>query len=121
MDRRFAAVQRMAKADAERVGRIKLLSVSFDPDADTPAVLHGHAARLGADPAVWRFATAPKHVVDPFARAFGVAVMREADQTITHNLRTAVIDPEGRLVSVYDGSAWTPDQIAADMTRVLAR
>jgi cytochrome oxidase Cu insertion factor (SCO1/SenC/PrrC family) len=47
--------------------------------------------------------------------------MREADKTITHNLRTAVVDPEGRLLSIYDGSAWTPDQIAADMKRVLAR
>jgi protein SCO1/2 len=121
MDRRFADVQRMVKADAALNGRAKLLSVSFDPDADTAAVLYTHARKVGADPSMWRFATAPKAVVDPFANAFGIAVMREADATITHNLRTAVIDPDGRLVSIYDGSAWTPDQIAADMKRVLTR
>jgi protein SCO1 len=121
MDRRFAEVQRKVKTDAALTGKVKLLSVSFDPDTDSPAVLRTHAAKLAADPTVWRFATAAKNVVDPFASAFGVAAMREADQTITHNLRTAVIDPEGRLVSIYDGSAWTPDQIAADMKRVLAR
>lgn len=121
MDRRFAEVQRMVKADPLLAGRAKLLSVSFDPEHDTAAVLETHATRLGADPGVWRFATAPIDVVDPFAKAFGIAVMREADKTITHNLRTAVLDPEGRLVSIYDGSAWTPDQIVTDMKRVVAR
>ena len=121
MDRRFAEVQRMLQADGSVNGRAKLLSVSFDPDADTAAVLRTHAAKVGAHPSIWRFATAPKDVVDPFANTFGIAVMREADKTITHNLRTAVIDPEGRLVSIYDGTAWTPEQIAADLKRVLAR
>lgn len=121
MDRRFADVQRMTTADPALNGRARLLSVSFDPEADTPAVLRAHAKKLGADPAMWRFATAPRDEVDRFANAFGVSVIREADETITHNLRTAVIDPEGRLVAVYDGSDWTPEQIVADMRRALAK
>ena len=40
-------------------GPVRLLSVSFDPDFDTPAVLKAHAANVGADPRVWTFATAP--------------------------------------------------------------
>jgi protein SCO1/2 len=132
MDRRFVEVQRLATTDTALAGRVKLLSVSFDPDADTTAVLRAHAAKVGADPSVWRFATlrlagarsgqaAGRDEFDRFLRAFGVFVIREADKTITHNLRTAVIDPSGRLVSVYDGSDWTPDQIAADMKRVLTQ
>jgi protein SCO1 len=121
MDRRFAEVQRIATADPALQGRVKLLSVSFDPDADTPAVRRAHAKKLGADPLLWRFVTAPRADVDRFASAFGVGVVRETDGTITHNLRTAVVGPDGRLFSVYDGSAWTPEQIADDMRRALNR
>jgi protein SCO1/2 len=121
MDRRFAEVQRAITGDAALNGRVHLLSVSFDPDVDTPTVLAAHANKLGADPALWHFATAPREVIDPFAAAFGVNVIREADTTITHNLRTAVIDPQGRLLSVYDGTDWTPDHIVADLRKALAR
>ena len=120
LDRRFAAVQRLVKGDPALNGRIRLLSVSFDPDADTPAVLRAHAKTLGAEPQIWRFATAPRDVVDRFAAAFGVNTIREADKTITRNMRTAVIDSEGRLLTTYDGTEWTAEQLAADLGRALA-
>jgi cytochrome oxidase Cu insertion factor (SCO1/SenC/PrrC family) len=47
-------------------------------------------------------------------------VIREQDQTITHNMRTAVIDANGRVLTIYDGTEWTTDQIAADLGRALA-
>jgi protein SCO1/2 len=121
LDRRFAEVQRLIADDAGLRGRARLLSVSFDPDADTPARLRAHAEKLRADPAIWRFATAPRDVVDRFAATFGVNVIREADATITHNMRTAVIGPDRRVTSVHEGSHWTPGQIADDMRRALAR
>jgi protein SCO1/2 len=93
--------------------------VSFDPETDRPDILRAHARKLDADPSIWRFATAPAASVDPFAAAFGVAVMREADRTITHNLRTAVIGPNGKIVSVHSGSEWTVEQLAADLRRSL--
>lgn len=119
LDRRFADVQRQIKADRMLEGRARLLSVSFDPDADTPARLRAHARRLRADEHVWRFATAPRDVVDRFAATFGVNVIREQDQTITHNMRTALVGPDGRVAAIYEGSEWTPDQVAADMRRAL--
>ena len=121
LDRRFAEVQRLIAGDAGLRGRARLLSVSFDPDADTPARLRAHAEKLNADPAIWRFATAPRDVVDRFAATFGVNVIREADSTITHNLRTAVIGPDGRLISDYDGNTWTAEQIADAMRRALTK
>ncbi len=119
LDRRFADVQRLVQADAGLRGRVRLISVSFDPDADTPAVLSAHANKLGADPHLWHFATAAREIVDPFAASFGVSVMREADQTITHNMRTAVIDADGRVAAIHDGTEWTPGQIVADLRRAL--
>jgi protein SCO1/2 len=121
MDRRFAEVQQAIRADQRLAGRARLLSVSFDPEHDTPAALQAHAQKTGADPGVWRFATAPPDIVDRFAAAFGVNVIREQDRTITHNLRTAVIDPNGRVVSVYDGSDWTAAQVLDDLRHAVAR
>ena len=41
----------------------------------------------------------------------GLSVMYEDDNSVTHNLRTAVIDPAGKLVRVFNGNDWTPSQI----------
>ena len=119
MDRRFGEIQKAAAADPALAGRVKLLSVSFDPDVDTPALLAAHAAQVGAGPG-WRFATAPAAVVDRFAAEFGVNVIREADATITHNLRTAVVGPDGRVVAAYSGNDWTAATIVADLRGALA-
>jgi protein SCO1/2 len=119
MDRRFAEVQRQVAAEAALRDRVHLVSVSFDPDQDTPAALKAHAAKLGADPARWTFATAPRETVDRLAAGFGVNVIREADRTITHNLRTAVVGPDGRVVAIYTGSDWTTAQMVADLKRAL--
>jgi protein SCO1/2 len=120
LDRRFAEVQRLAATDPALAGRVRLLSVSFDPDADTPQVLAAHAAKLGANPDVWRFATAPRDEVDRFAVRFGVNVIRENDGTITHNMRTAVVGPDGRITHLLDGSEWTADTLVADLRASLA-
>lgn len=121
MDRRFAEMQRLVAADTKLSGRVQLLSVSFDPEHDSPRVLATHASKLGADPRTWIFATGPVPVVDAFAARFGVSVMRERDRTITHNLRTAVVDPDGRVAALYTGNEWTADVLAADVRKALAR
>lgn len=118
LDRRFAEVEAAMRADAALREHVALLSVSFDPARDTPEVLAQHAKALDAGPA-WTFATAPADTVDRFAAAFGVNVIREADTTITHNLRTAVVDPAGRLVSVRSGNDFTADDLLTDLRRAL--
>ncbi|HXG89656.1 MAG TPA: SCO family protein [Vicinamibacterales bacterium] len=120
LDRRFAEIQRALQADPALRARARLLSVSFDPANDTPAALRAHAAKLGADPQLWRFATASAPVVDRFAANFGVNVIRESDGTITHNLRIAVIGPDGRVVAIHDGGDWTTDQVIQQLQRSLA-
>lgn len=122
MDRRFAEIQSLANADAALQGKVRLLSISFDPATDRAAVLRAHAAKAGADARVWRFATANETAVDRLAATFGVNVIREKDGTITHNLRTAVIDPQGRIVSIHDSNAWSAASIVEELkAAVLAR
>ena len=99
------------------VGRVHLVTVSFDPATDTPPVLKAHAETLGADPKRWTFLTGDRDDVDQFAARFGVSIARAMDdpRNITHNLRTAIIGADGRLVKVYTGNEWTPAQVLADL------
>lgn len=117
MDRHFAAVQKLLDADAALAARVHLLSVSFDPDYDTPAVLKAHATRARADPTHWSYLTGSRDRIDAFAAAFGVAIMRGDDRMaeIVHNLRTAVIDRNGRLVKILNGNDWQPEQLMAEL------
>jgi protein SCO1/2 len=120
MDRRFAEVQAMVKAEPALAGRVRLLTISFDPKFDRAAVLRAHAKTLAADPAMWTFATAEEAVVDRLAAMFGVNVIREPDGTITHNLRTVVIDRSGRITTILDNNAWTADDLAGALKTALA-
>ncbi|MBA2303819.1 MAG: SCO family protein [Acidobacteria bacterium] len=117
MDRHFAAVQRAVRTATDLADRVHLLSVSFDPDFDTPAVLKRHAERAGANPASWSYLTGQREGLDKFAAAFGVTILREEGKMdeIIHNLRTAVIDRNGRLVTVLNGNDWQPEQLIAEL------
>jgi protein SCO1/2 len=119
MDRHFAAIQLAAVTDPA-LSRVQLVSVSFDPLTDTPAVLKQHADALGADRARWTFLTGDRDTVDQFAARFGVSLDRSLTDPldITHNLRTAIVDAEGRLVKVYTGNQWKPEEVVSDLKAV---
>jgi protein SCO1/2 len=121
MDVYFGAVQQAIK-DGRLRGPIRLLSVSFDPDFDTPAELRTHATRVGADPAIWTFATAPRARVEAWGARLGLSLIRDTKDpaAIIHNLRTAVIDRQGRLVRILDGNQWTPDEAISALASVPA-
>jgi protein SCO1 len=116
MDRHFVTIQKQLKSDP-KLARVHLATVSFDPVTDTPAVLKKHAEQLGADTTRWSFFTGNRDDVDRFASRFGVSIARDLSdpKNITHNLRTAIIDADGRLVKLYTGNEWTPEQIVADL------
>ena len=72
-------------------------------------------AQLGADTSRWTFFTGDRDDIDKFASRFGVTIARDPTdlKNITHNLRTVIIDADGKLVKAYTGNEWTPDQILA--------
>jgi protein SCO1 len=121
VDQHFATIQGRVKEDPALRGRVRLVSVSFDPTTDTPPVLKQHARKLAADLKTWSFLTGNRDDIDQFAARFGVSVVRALNdqRDITHNLRTAIVDGEGKLVKVYIGNEWTPDQVIADLTPVV--
>jgi protein SCO1/2 len=117
MNQNFRTLQGELAQDARLRGHVKLVSISFDPEHDTPEVLAALSQRLAADPAVWTFLTGDRMVTDRVAARFGVGVIRPTDDPtqITHNLRTALIGPDGRVAHFYSGNDWTPNTILADL------
>jgi len=120
MDQNFSTIQRAVAEDPALKGHVKLVSVSFDPEHDTPAVLAAHAAAHKADPAVWTYLTGDRATIDKFIGRFGVGlVAADKPDTIGHNLRTALIGADGRIVKFYTGSDWTPGAVLADLRTAL--
>lgn len=123
MDRNFAAIQRAASADPALAGKFKLVSVTFDPEFDTPAVLKAHGQALGADPAVWTFLTGDRLTIERFAAKFGVGVVRDADtpNEVTHNLRTVLIGADRKIYNIYPGSDWSTTTVLNDLRAAISR
>lgn len=121
MDRQFGEVQRAILADASLRDAVHLISISFDPDYDTPPVLAAHARRVGADPAVWSFLTGTKDDIMAFGAPLGVTLVPDTShpQEIVHNLRTAVVNGDGRLVRIFSGSDWTPAELLDEIRKAL--
>ena len=117
MNAHFAAVQRGLQAAPLLSRNVRLISVSFDPEFDTPARLAAKAREMGADPGLWHFVTAPRAQVDRFGGKLGLSVLREgADgSNITHNLRTALLDRDGKLARTYNGKEWAPEDVIRDL------
>ena len=98
--------------------RVKLLSISFDPQRDTAEDLRAYAARMGADPALWRFARVSDAVQSArLLSAFQVVVVPDGRGDFEHNAALLVVDRAGRLVRVFDAGE---QQLALDYARHLA-
>lgn len=117
MSQRFALLQRRILADARLREKVALITVSFDVAYDTPARLREYAKRTGADYRVWRFVTGKEQAVAVLATELGVLYAPDRG-LINHNLETAVIDRDGKLVRRFSGSDWAADDLAAEVERV---
>ena len=86
-----------------RGGKVRLLSISFDPDRDDAGALAAYASRLGADPRVWRFArTAEAADTRTVLDRFQVTVIADGLGGYDHNAALLVMDAGGRLIRVFD-------------------
>ena len=122
MNQNFARIQKAILADASLKDRAKLISMTFDPENDTPAVLAAEAKRYGADPAVWTFLTGDRATVERFSAALGIGLSRTpGTDEIVHNLRTIVVDPKGRIAAIHSSNEWTVKDVLDDMRAALTR
>jgi len=87
-----------------------LLTVSFDPQYDTPKVLAEYAASQRAGGPGWHFLTGEPAKIERVCDAFGIQYFPD-EGLITHSLQTAVIDRDGRLAATVEGKEFTPKQL----------
>lgn len=112
MSRNFAATRKILFSEANAPTNWELLSISFDPANDTPETLVRYAGYYrGDNSAHWLFAAATPKTLATLAPALDLMVVHHG-ATISHNLRTVVVDPRGRIYRQFDGNQWTPQQLA---------
>jgi len=94
---------------------VSLLTVTTDPEVDTPEVLKAYAERFGADLSNWSFLTGDISALAPVWKSFGVKVKRKGRGLVDHTPLTAIVDRRGILRVVYLGSSPDPGLILRDI------
>jgi protein SCO1/2 len=117
--RNFSEILRQTAAIPALKGRVRLLSISFDPAFDTPERLASHAGRLTQDTDTWRFASGKADETGRLTASFSVRVQPEED-TIGHSLCTALIGPDGVIRKIWRGDGWTADEAVAEITSAVS-
>lgn len=99
---RFAQLQERIRA-SQLSRQVQLLSVSFDPERDTPERLDEYAQHFAAEPGLWGFARLrDTGALRSWLSVFGIVVIPDARGGFEHNAAIHVVDPRGRLVAVFD-------------------
>lgn len=113
IDRKFAELaRRLQTAGASE--DVRLLSVSFDPEHDTPSVLQAHARVLGAQPPLWTFAVASHEALFAAGSRLGLTYAATGPEII-HSLTTALIGPDGRLIRLIRGNQWSATELSREV------
>ena len=112
----FSEIEKILKSDESLYQHTHLLSISVDPAYDTPKILREYATRHSADTTQWEFATGNKEEVKQIATYFGMQYWRDQDQVV-HSLRTAIIGADGKLVKLYHGNEWKPQEIVSALRK----
>lgn len=115
-----AATQKMSELQQavkrEGLAGVEFVSVSLDPEYDTPGVLKEYAELRGLDLSNWSFLTGPDAAVRHLLAQMGI--LREFEgATIKHNLATVLIDPSGRITHRVDGSRWDVQEFLPRLQR----
>ncbi|HZM43818.1 MAG TPA: SCO family protein [Burkholderiales bacterium] len=109
---------RQRLADEIAAGKVRLVSISFDPARDGPAELAAYRARYITEPGGWDLGR-PAHTDDleRWLKAFGVVVIPDGMGGYTHNAAVHVVGPDRRLAAIHglediDAIVTTARQIA---------
>jgi protein SCO1/2 len=116
MSRNFEAVEKALQADPVLFGRTHLFTVSFDTAHDTPEVLkrYGQAFAGTGKFMHWEFLTGSEGEIRRLGEAVGLEYDPDKGMWV-HNLRTAVVGADGKLVRTIRGNDWKPDELVADL------
>jgi protein SCO1/2 len=100
--------------------KVRLVSVTLDPEHDDPSALLKYANEHAANGADWIFLTGTPAQIDNYLAIFTIRRAREADGSIDHVTTSFLLGPDGRQIRQYDGIAVTPSTMADDVNRALS-
>lgn len=108
-----AATQRMIELQqaAKEAGLddLILVTITFDPEYDTPGILNYYASTRGVDFNNYHFLTGDKTAIDDLMKQFGIITIDE-DDTINHTMDTILVDRNGRIAFRRPGSRWAVEE-----------
>ena len=99
--------------------KIAFVSITVDPERDTPEVLKEYAQAFGANLAGWASLTGPPEIIRDVTRRYGVFASKTADGDVEHTFLTSVVDPRGILRVQYVGVRFDPDELRRDLLSLL--
>jgi protein SCO1/2 len=114
MSNNFGKLQRLLAKESSLNGKWHLITISFDAKFDTPKVLKDYGKNYNADFSTWDFITDPDttgKTIMKLADGLGLTYENDEGGLIAHNLRTVLLDPDGKIVKVIQGNEWSPEEI----------
>ncbi len=114
---KMATLQRRLGADFGP--RVRFVSVTVEPEVDTPAVLTAYAKRFDADPAGWSFLTGTGAEISDVVRRYGAFAKRVKPGDVDHLFLTSLIDTRGMLRVQYLGYRFDPEEMLRDLRSLL--
>jgi len=113
------ALQEMLNAGVR--DRVRFLSLSFDPESDSPAALKKYGELYGADFGNWDFLTGDKTEVDRVCDTYQIIHEKQDDGSpvIRHSVITFLIDEENNVRRMYFANAWKPEDVVRDVLALL--
>lgn len=108
------AIAMRMKALQGRLKGARIVTVSIDPDFDTPERLAAWGSTVGADTKVWRLARAEPVDLQALAMYGGQHVTADGGR-ISHLHRLLILDADGKLIERYDDNAWPLDRVAEQL------
>jgi protein SCO1/2 len=94
---------------------VMLLTISFDPERDTPSVLKRYSDAVGAQESSWYFATVKnKETLQELLDVFGIVVIPAPNGQFEHNSAIHLVNTTGKLAKIYDYEAI--DEIVKDLS-----
>jgi len=94
---------------------VRLVTITFDPEVDSPGTLRAYADGYGIDGRRHLFLTGDEGQIRDLMRQYGI-LTAESDGTIVHNAATLVVSAEGRIVRRFEGATFDAEQILQSLS-----
>jgi protein SCO1/2 len=108
-------VQVQDELETEFGKKIAFVSISLDPEHDTPEVLKDYAQFWGARPEGWSFLTGALEAVRDVTRRYGVFFSKKEDGSVEHSQLTTLVDADGQMRVQYLGARFDPEEFRRDL------